>query len=118
MKKFLCVCNGGNCRSAALAEVLKGCFGKEAIAVGTYWFPRESIEVFADWSDVILVVEPREAILPEPDLTRWRSSVIWDSRFDFKRKIIPMGPDIWGHKDWDAIKIVAKKLLEEHFHLG
>ena len=54
MKKFLCVCNGGNCRSAALAEVLKGCFGKEAIAVGTYWFPRESIEVFADWSDVIL----------------------------------------------------------------
>lgn len=114
MRKVLCVCNGGNCRSVAMAEVLKGHFGKEAIAVGTYWFSRESMETFADWADAILVVEPFDAKLPEPDLTLWKASAVWDARYNGKRRIIPMGSDIWGHSNWPGIKEFALALLKEH----
>lgn len=103
-KRILCVCNGGNCRSVALAEVLKGTFGCEAVAIGTYWFSPSSQALLGEWADVIAFVEPRDAKLPEPDLTKWKASVLWGGAYNTKRTVLPIGPDIWGHNDWDAIK--------------
>ena len=111
--KILCVCNGGNCRSVALAEVLKGIYGHEAVAIGTYWFSPTSQASFADWAERILFVEPRQAKLPEPDLTRWMNSPLWSPGYDDKRRVVPIGPDIWGHSNWDAIKKAAHAALKE-----
>lgn len=110
--RILCVCNGGNCRSVALAEVLKGQYGHEAVAIGTYWFSKASQVVLAGWADRIFVVEPLEAKLPEPDLTKWKDSPIWQGTYDSKRLIIPIGPDIWGHSNWDAIKKAAHEAVK------
>lgn len=110
--RILCVCNGGNCRSVATAEILKGVYGHEAIAIGTYWFKPDSVRMLCGWADVILPVEPLEAKLPEPDLTKWRASPVWLSEFDGKRKVIPLGPDVWGHTNWEAIKQAAHVALK------
>ena len=76
-KRILCVCNGGNCRSVALAEVLKGHYGHEAVAIGTYWFGADSQILLAEWADEIYMVEEFDARLPEPDKTKWCSSPLW-----------------------------------------
>lgn len=109
--KILCVCNGGNCRSVATAEILKGVYGHEAIAVGTYWIKPDSMAVMCRWADVILPVEPFDAKLPEPDLTKWKTSPVWSSEFDSKRKVLPLGPDIWGHHCWEEAKRCAHAAL-------
>lgn len=106
--RILCVCNGGNCRSVALAEVLKGVYGKEAIAAGTFWIGVESMAELCRWADLILPVEPKEASLPERDLIRWRASPIWLDEFAHKRTIFPLGPDVWGHHKWEEIKSVCR----------
>lgn len=111
--RILCVCNGGNCRSVATAEVLKGVYGHEAIAIGTYWFSRESQIKFGEWANLVIIVEPYDAALPEPDLTRWKASPLWSDLFDSKRRLIPLGPDKWGHSNWDAIKAAANAALKE-----
>lgn len=109
--KILCVCNGGNCRSVATAEVLKGIYGHEAVAVGTYWIKPESMRRFCEWADVILPVEPKDAQLPEPDLTYWKASPIWSDAFASKLKVIPLGPDKWGHGAWEDTKRAAHVAL-------
>ena len=111
--KILCVCNGGNCRSVALAEVLKGVYGEEAISAGTYWIKGESMKALCVWADRIYMVEPFDAKLPEPDLSKWRASPVWYSEFVEKRVILPIGPDVWGHSNWDAIKAAVHAALKE-----
>ena len=109
--RILCVCNGGNCRSVALAEVFKGQFGQEAIAAGTYWIRPQSMRELCCWADWIVVVEPREeAQLPEPDLTRWKESTIWEKQFDHMRRVLPIGPDRWGHDKWEELKLFLRPI--------
>lgn len=110
--RIICVCNGGNCRSVALAEVLKGQYGHEAFAVGTYWFRKSSQETLFQWAERIFVVEPFDAKLPQPDLTKWQDSPIWLPAYDSKRIVLPIGPDIWGHTKWDEIKAVCRKAVD------
>ena len=110
--KILCVCNGGNCRSVALAEVLKGIYGHEATAIGTYWFSHDSQRALAEWAEAIYFVEEYDAKLPEPDKTKWMSSPLWGKEYETKRRLIPIGPDIWGHSNWDAIKRAANDALK------
>src|SRR5574341_2025426 len=88
--KVLCVCNGGNVRSVALAEALKGSFGCEAISASTYWLSRETMKMLCDWADVIAPVQDRDpAYEPEPDRTKWRESVLWE--YINKVRIFPIG---------------------------
>lgn len=114
-KKVLTVCNGGNSRSTMLAEVLKGTFGCDAIAIGTYWAEEPTMEMLCEWADLIALVEPFDAILPEPDLTKWKQSPVWWAKYAFKRVVAKVGPDAWGHEKWQEKKIVciaaAKELL-------
>lgn len=111
--RFLCVCNGGNCRSVAVAEILKGQYGHEAIAVGTYWFSEGSMRKLSEWADRIFVVEPFDAELPQPDLSRWQASPIWGNEFTHKRVNIALGPDRWGHNKWDELKQVAHAAVKK-----
>jgi hypothetical protein len=93
--------------------VLKGHYGCEAIAIGTFWFSAESTVVLAAWADFIMPVEGKDADLPQPDFGRWAHSPIWKSQYDAKRIIVNIGPDVWGHTDWDGIKAVAHGRLKE-----
>lgn len=109
--KILCVCNGGNCRSPVVAEVLKGTFGHDAIAIGTYWASERTMAMLCEWADIIAPVEPLAAELPPVDLAKWKASPIW--RYTSKLRIAPIGTDRWGHGQYDALKFVCLKAAQE-----
>ena len=57
--KFLCICQYGNSRSAALVRVFHS-LKHEAVAVGVGTSP-SAIEVIGDWADHICVMQPHFA---------------------------------------------------------
>jgi hypothetical protein len=67
MAKFLCVCDGGNVRSYALAWVLHDQLGQEAIPVGRLRVSPETMKMMCEWADLIVIMQPHmeESILPE-----------------------------------------------------
>jgi len=54
-KKILCICDGGNVRSVALAQRLKE-MGNEAISMGMQYFSNESFLYFVKWADAVVDV--------------------------------------------------------------
>lgn len=58
MVKYLCVCDGGNVRSHALAYVLHDLHGHEAIAVGRLRVSAETLETFCAWADKVVLMQP------------------------------------------------------------
>lgn len=110
-KKVLAVCNGGNCRSPALAEVLKGTFNCDAIAIGTYWAQPETMHMLCKWADIIAPVEPRDAKLPDPDIRYWMASPIW--QYPEKIRVANIGPDIWGHSKPQELREHCKRIAPE-----
>lgn len=56
--RYLCVCDGGNVRSRALAYILHDLHGLEAVPVGRRWMSAETWRVFGEWADVIVIMEP------------------------------------------------------------
>lgn len=67
--KVLCICNGGNVRSVAVAQAIKELNGKyykikdkpgylkyEAIAIGKNFTSPETMELLLDWSDITVDV--------------------------------------------------------------
>lgn len=82
-RRFLVVCDGGNVRSHALAYILKWDYHQEAIAVGRIYMSDETMRVFSEWADVIVVVQPHMSeSIPESEHGK---VVCWD-----------MGTDKWG----------------------
>jgi predicted protein tyrosine phosphatase len=57
--KFLCICDGGNVRSQAMAYVLHDLMAQEAIAVGRLRISEESMENFCSWADKIIIMQPK-----------------------------------------------------------
>jgi len=81
--KILCVCEGGNVRSRALAYVLHDLKGHEAIPVGTRWMQRETWNLLGQWADRIVVMQPHlQAFVP--------------TAFQFKVRVLDVGPDTYG----------------------
>lgn len=112
--KILCACNGGNCRSPVLAEVLKGTFGHDAIAIGTFWASDETMAMLCHWADLIVPVESRDTPhLPAEDMRRWRRSPIWENAWHDKVRIAKIGPDIWGHGKYEELKRVCLEAAKE-----
>ena len=58
MARFLCVCDHGNCRSYALARILKYS-GHEAIAVGQKYSNDDTLWRLGEWADHIVVMTYR-----------------------------------------------------------
>ena len=107
--KILCVCNGGCVRSTALAEYLKGHHNHDAIAVGTYWTSRETMDMLCDWADMICPVDSHEpeSGLPETDHGRWINSVMWT--YIDKIRVVQIGHDHWGNAQCEGIRNHVKK---------
>lgn len=53
--KFLCICDGGNVRSVALAKKLKEA-GYEAIAIGMDHIDKETLSMLTKWADRVVDV--------------------------------------------------------------
>lgn len=58
MVKYLCVCDGGNVRSAALAYVLHNELKQEAIPIGRLMVSKKTMDYFCKWADVIVLTQP------------------------------------------------------------
>lgn len=113
-RKILCVCNGGNYRSVALAEALKGTYGCEAISSSSYWLSRETTLMLCRWADIIAPVDVRDcAHLPEPDLTYWKNCVMWDSEFTMKIRVFEIGKDIWGNTSHPDLVAMIHRMMKE-----
>lgn len=56
--RYLCVCDGGNVRSYALAMILKMEFNQEAVAIGRLAMSEESIRTFCEWADWVVIMQP------------------------------------------------------------
>lgn len=102
--RFLCVCDGGNVRSFALAYVLHDLNGYEAIAIGRLRVSQETMKTFCAWADVIVIMQPHmeESI---QDL------------FKNKIKVMDVGADRFGMSVngelLEMVKQGASALLEE-----
>jgi len=55
--KILCVCEGGNSRSVALAWLFKKSFGMEAISVGLRESSKETLTMLGKWADHIILTD-------------------------------------------------------------
>ena len=82
-KRFLCVCEGGNVRSATLAYVLHDKHGQEAIPVGLRWASPATLETLCEWADYVMLLEG------------WMQERI-PARWGAKIRVFDVGPDIWG----------------------
>jgi predicted protein tyrosine phosphatase len=56
--KYLCVCDGGNVRSQAMAYVLHDLKGHEAIPVGRIRVSEKTMEMMCKWADTIIIMQP------------------------------------------------------------
>jgi len=81
--KFLCVCEGGNVRSHALAYVLHDLLGQEAVACGWRRVSAESLDHFCEWADFVVVMQE---IFVERIPERYRKKV----------RVLDVGPDRFG----------------------
>jgi hypothetical protein len=56
--KILCICEGGNVRSRALAYLLHDLMGHEAIPIGRRWASNATVHILCLWADRIAVMQP------------------------------------------------------------
>lgn len=83
MAKYLCVYDGGNVRSYALAYVLHDLLGHEAIAVGRIRVSQETLDTFCDWADTVVIMQPH-----------MQESI--SNKFHSKLKCVDVGIDRFG----------------------
>lgn len=93
--KFLCVCLGGNVRSVAMATQIHEGYRHEAIPVGWNRVSRETMTVFCQWADVVVIMEDhmREHIPRE---------------FAAKIRVADVGPDRYGMHVHPELKAQTK----------
>lgn len=87
--KFLCVCEGGNVRSVALATILKQKFKKDAVAIH---IDSNSAVILSKWADIRIFMYNFPIILK-------------------KDRVLDVGEDIWGYsRHPDLIKKIGNML--------
>ena len=55
--RFLCVCDGGNVRSHAMAVALKE-KGHDAVAIGRFSSSPETMSMMCEWAEKVVIMEP------------------------------------------------------------
>ena len=83
----LCLCQGGNVRSVALAYLLKQKYGIDAIAASLKYNTDTTISTLIQWSDRVIVVADD---LMDEFRTRFPEHIR-------KAGVYPIGPDVWGN---------------------
>ena len=83
-RRFLCVCQGGNVRSAALKHILNYGFQQEALSCSAEKNSPETLRLLCDWADYV--------VLMSPEMLRW-----WpEGLARDKLCLVDVGPDSYG----------------------
>jgi hypothetical protein len=94
--KVLCLCEGGNVRSVALAAELKAC-GQDAMAAGLRRNSSETLDLLFGWADTIVVMSSE-------------LKAQWGTRYDLRQAIVvEVGRDVYGRANHPDLKAVVKK---------
>lgn len=89
MKKFLCVCEGGNVRSVSMAFALKE-QGQDALAIGWRFISPGTLNMLCKWADYIIVMQPMFTIHIPPE-------------FQVKVRTYDVGEDNYGNPFHDQL---------------
>lgn len=113
-KKVLTVCIGGTVRSVGLKDYLNGNCRCDALAASAIWQGPETMRILCDWADLIVPVEPRDLPKgPEQYKDRWAASPMWDAKYDGKRHVFDIGPDVWGNaREGQLQGLIASRIKE------
>lgn len=84
--KILCICQRGNCRSVALAYLLKDYYGHDAVAIGHETAGDELKSFLLQWSDYAVCME-HSHVSKLPPIPQRKDNVL----------VCDVGPDIYGH---------------------
>lgn len=95
--RVLCVCHGGNVRSAALATRLKQRYRIDALACGILKNHRDTVLMLCRWADVIVAMS-REV---ESDLDL-------PTEFAHKLQLCDVGPDRFGSPTHPELTALVK----------
>jgi hypothetical protein len=81
-RKALCICQGGNSRSVALAYLLKYYYDVDALACSWEKNTSETIAMLCDWAETIFVMQPEfREFVPE--------------QYRGKIQVVDVGEDRW-----------------------
>lgn len=97
--KVLCVCEGGNVRSVALAFLFK-MNGVDAVACGAKWSKPDTVEMLSKWATHILIAEG------------WMKEHI-PKRFHKKVVDMEIGPDRWGLAHKELLDLCHSKMVDK-----
>lgn len=84
MKKVLCMCQGGNSRSVALAFLMKYRYGEDSLSCSWEKNSPETLKMLFEWADRIFVMQ---------EIFRQYVPV----EYHEKLHVVDVGPDIWGN---------------------
>lgn len=92
-KNILCVCNGGNVRSASLSTILKLVYDKNALNVGCLYIDEETTSMLTGWADIIVC-------FTEESMSKFPDGVLFD-----------VGNDVWHYsRHPELVEIIREKL--------
>jgi hypothetical protein len=80
--KYLCICQGGNSRSVAMAYVLKYALDGDALSCSAEKNTSETIKMLGEWADKIIIMQPGFIGVVPLEL---RDKVL----------CVNVGPDVW-----------------------
>jgi len=98
--KILCICEGGNVRSGALAYQLKN-LGIDALALGWRYNTLETLGMLAEWADYIILMQP------------WQNVVYSLPGFQAKIRVLDVGPDRWGSNTHPELHTIIQPHVAE-----
>lgn len=97
-KKVLAVCIGGTVRSVAIKDMLNSFHNCDALAASAIAQSYGTMKMLCEWADVIIPVEPQDLPFgPEKFKASWAECVMWIEEYDHKRRVLNIGPDVWGN---------------------
>jgi hypothetical protein len=106
--KILTICSAGACRSVAMAHVLKGDYGHDAVPVGRDANSQKTLDMLSEWADKIIVMQPKYAI------GTLKASL---------HKLIPaeltdVGPDVWRNPLSPQLRDIVGTMAENLHRKG
>jgi predicted protein tyrosine phosphatase len=104
--KILTICSAGACRSVSMAHCLKRHYELDAIPVGADLNSRTTINMLAEWADLIICMQPQYAAALDPQ---------WESKLA-PVELTDIGQDIWtnslNHDLHEKVHNVAQVLIK------
>jgi predicted protein tyrosine phosphatase len=103
-KKFLCVCQGGSCRSVALAFLFKYKYGQDSLACGWEGNTPETLNMLCEWADGIFILE-----------SHFKEKI--DEKYHHKLSVYDVGPDRFFQINKELLSILDD-MIKNHFKVA